>query len=86
MIESTLERTFTERELQQYDGRRGRPVYIACDGVVYDVTHAPLWRTGLHQDLHYAGIDLTRSLRKAPHGAEVFGHAQVRRVGKLIHE
>lgn len=87
MFESASEELiFTERDLQQYDGRRGRPVYIAYEGVVYDVTHAPLWRTGMHQELHYAGIDLTRSLRKAPHGAEVFARASVRRIGKLICE
>jgi predicted heme/steroid binding protein len=77
------EREFTERELQQYDGSRGKPVYVACQGVVYDVTNAPLWHTGMHQDLHYAGIDLTCSLRKAPHDAEVFSHLNVRRVGQL---
>ncbi len=77
------ERVFTERELQQYNGSRGRPVYIACQGVVYDVSAAPLWRTGMHQDLHYAGIDLTRSFRKAPHGEEVFSHPGVKRIGRL---
>ena len=84
MAESTIERTFTERELQQYDGRRGKPVYTAYDGIVYDVTAAALWRTGQHQDLHFSGVDLTRSLRKAPHGAEVFSRPGVRAVGRLI--
>ena len=84
MTESTLDLTFTERELQQYDGRRGQPVYIAYDGIVYDVTAAALWRTGQHQDLHFSGVDLTRSLRKAPHGAEVFSRPGVKAVGRLI--
>jgi len=84
MPESTLGRTFTERELQQYDGRRGMPVYIAYDGIVYDVTNAALWRTGQHQDLHFSGVDLTRSLRKAPHGAEVFSRPGVKPIGRLI--
>jgi predicted heme/steroid binding protein len=84
MSDLSLERTFTERELQQYDGTRGRPVYIACNGIVYDVTEAALWRTGQHQDLHFSGIDLTRSLRKAPHGIEVFSRPGVRAVGRLI--
>jgi predicted heme/steroid binding protein len=85
MADSTLsdERTFTERELQQFDGTRGRPAYIAYDGVVYDVTVSTLWRGGQHKDLHYAGTDLTRTLRKAPHTAEVFTHATVKRVGRL---
>jgi predicted heme/steroid binding protein len=86
MTDSTLaeERTFTERELQQFDGTRGKPAYIAYDGVVYDVSASSLWRGGLHKDLHYAGTDLTRTLRKAPHTAEVFTHATVKRMGRLI--
>ena len=86
MTDSTLaeERIFTERELQQFDGTRGKPAYIAYDGVVYDVSASSLWRGGLHKDLHYAGTDLTRTLRKAPHTAEVFTHATVKRMGRLI--
>ncbi len=80
----TEERVFTESELRQYDGAKGRLVYIACDGVVYDVSDAPLWRTGMHKNMHYAGIDLTRSLRKAPHDAGVFERKYVRVVGKLL--
>ncbi|NTU66246.1 MAG: hypothetical protein HGB05_23270, partial [Chloroflexi bacterium] len=85
MTDSTVpaERTFTERELQQFDGTRGKPAYIAYEGVVYDVSASSLWRSGLHKDLHYAGTDLTRTLRKAPHTAEVFTHATVKRVGRL---
>jgi predicted heme/steroid binding protein len=83
MSDSTLERTFTERELQKYDGSRGQRIYIAFNGIVYDVTDAALWRTGQHQDLHFSGVDLTRSLRKAPHGAEVFARPGVRPIGRL---
>ena len=83
---SSAERIFTERELQQFDGTRGQPAYIAYEGVVYDVTASSLWRGGQHKDLHFAGTDLTRTLRKAPHTAEVFTHATVKRVGRLSHE
>ncbi|MEP7199499.1 MAG: cytochrome b5 domain-containing protein [Chloroflexota bacterium] len=74
-------RTFTEAELRRYDGSSGRPVYIAYKGNVYDVTYSRYWQTGMHQDLHYAGIDLTRSLRKAPHKEEVFARFTI--VGTL---
>lgn len=77
------ERVFTERELQRYNGERGERAYIAYDGIVYDVTDCPKWRTGLHEQLHYAGLDLTRSLRKAPHKVEVFTRPCVKRVGRL---
>ncbi len=83
---SVEERIFTERELQQLDGTRGKPAYIAYDSVVYDVSASALWGSGLHQDLHYAGTDLTRTLRKAPHTAEVFSHTTVKRVGRLGNE
>lgn len=79
-----IERQFTEMELRQYNGERGRPAYIAYQGIVYDVTNAPNWRGGMHRDLHYPGLDLTRSLRKAPHDATVF--QRVPRVGRLVQE
>jgi predicted heme/steroid binding protein len=78
------ERTFTERELKRYNGERGQPVYIAFDGIVYDVSDCPKWRTGMHEQLHFAGFDLTRSLHKAPHTAEVFTRPCARRVGVLV--
>jgi predicted heme/steroid binding protein len=81
LSEST--RVFTEAELRRYDGRDGRPVYVAYDGFVYDVSDAPLWRTGMHQDLHYPGLDLTRSMRKAPHTPRVFERSYIRKVGVL---
>lgn len=75
------ERVFSELELRQYNGEAGRRIYIAYQGVVYDVTDAPNWRSGMHRNLHYPGLDLTRSLRKAPHDASVF--RRVPRVGVL---
>lgn len=72
----------TERELRQYDGQKGRRAYIAYEGVIYDVTDAPNWRGGMHREMHYPGLDLTRTLRKAPHDASVF--KRVPRVGLLI--
>ena len=78
---TTEERVFTERELQQFDGTRGKPAYIAYDGVVYDVSASSLWRGGMHQDLHYAGTDLTRTLpQSAAHRRSVRAcHRQARR-------
>lgn len=75
-------RRFTEMELRTYNGERGQPAYIACNGAVYDVTDAPHWRGGMHREMHYAGLDLTRSLRKAPHDASVF--QRVRCIGVLV--
>ena len=73
----------TEMELRRNDGDRGSRKYVAHNGIVYDVTDCPKWRTGLHEQLHFAGADLTRSLHKAPHAEEVFVRPCVRRVGVL---
>lgn len=62
--------TFTISELEKYNGKNGRRAYIAYKGKVYDVTDSFLWRNGIHQALHQAGKDLTKELRKAPHGEE----------------
>jgi predicted heme/steroid binding protein len=77
------ERVFTARELQRYDGEDG-PMYIAYEGVVYDVSDCPRWRTGLHERLHFPGQDLTGELGDAPHGMEVFSRPCLKRVGRLI--
>ena len=64
-------RHFSLEELAHYDGRDGAPAYVACDGIVYDVTKSFLWQQGRHQALHTAGTDLTSSLAQAPHGIDV---------------
>lgn len=82
VVQIVPDREFTEMELRQYNGERGRRAYIAYNGIVYDVTDAPNWRGGMHRDLHYSGLDLTRSLRKAPHSESVF--QRVPPVGRLV--
>jgi predicted heme/steroid binding protein len=64
------QRKFTLDELKQYDGREGRPAYIAYKGKVYDVTDNYMWIDGDHQGEHAAGRDLTEGMARAPHGEE----------------
>ena len=71
-MEPSAPRVFTEQELRKYDGSRKNPVYIAYNGLVYDVTASPHWHTGEHRNLHYAGQDLTSELPDAPHSDLVF--------------
>jgi predicted heme/steroid binding protein/uncharacterized membrane protein len=59
-------------ELAANDGREGKPVYIAYEGRVYDVSRSKLWKTGSHMKRHPSGKDLTVDLSAAPHGPEVF--------------
>jgi predicted heme/steroid binding protein len=58
---------FTADELATFDGKEGRPAYVACAGKVYDVTGSAMWENGEHEDEHSAGIDLTDDMDFAPH-------------------
>jgi predicted heme/steroid binding protein len=78
------ERIFSELEIRRYNGENGLPRYIAYQGVVYDVSDCPKWRTEMHEQLHFPGQDLTGELPEAPHGEEVFSRPCVKRVGKLV--
>ena len=62
---------FDSAELEKYDGKEGRPIYIAHKGKVYDVTNSKLWQNGLHMKRHHAGADLTTDIQGAPHESDV---------------
>jgi predicted heme/steroid binding protein/uncharacterized membrane protein len=72
----------TPEDLCQYDGRDGRPAYIAYKGIIYDVTKSRLWKNGSHVTKHNAGRDLTDLLKTAPHGEDKV--LSVPRVGRLL--
>jgi predicted heme/steroid binding protein len=76
------QRKFTLEELKTYDGKDGRPAYVAYKGKVYDVTDDYLWIDGDHQGEHQAGKDLTEDMARAPHGEETL--ERVRLVGVLV--
>ena len=59
-------------ELLSFNGKDGKPVYIAFQGKVYDVSKSPLWSKGLHMNRHPSGKDLSGEISAAPHGTEVF--------------
>ncbi len=63
-------RDYTLNDLGQFDGKDGRPAYIAFKGTVYEVTGSRLWKNGLHLMKHAAGNDLTELLKTAPHGED----------------
>jgi predicted heme/steroid binding protein len=71
----------TREELAGYDGREGRPAYVAVNGKIYDFTGSKLWRAGDHMQKHQAGQDLTEALLNAPHVRAVVERFPV--VGRL---
>jgi len=73
---------FDPQTLSAYDGREdGKPVYVAREGKVYDVSASKLWKGGTHMKRHQAGNDLSADFAAAPHGEEVF--ERVNQVGVL---
>jgi predicted heme/steroid binding protein/uncharacterized membrane protein len=61
----------TSEELVLFNGKDDKPVYIAFQGKVYDVSKSPLWSKGLHMNRHPSGKDLTGAISAAPHGTEI---------------
>jgi predicted heme/steroid binding protein/uncharacterized membrane protein len=72
---------FTLDDLSFYDGKEGRPAYLAFEGQIFDTTPSILWRQGVHIGRHNAGNDLTEALKLAPHGRDKVTALKV--VGKL---
>jgi predicted heme/steroid binding protein/uncharacterized membrane protein len=62
---------FDIAELEKFDGSNGRPVYVAYQGKVYDISNSKLWKNGLHMKRHHAGQDLTVDIQGAPHEPDV---------------
>lgn len=64
-------KSFTLSDLKKYNGQNGNPAYVAVNGTVYDVTNAKRWKNGKHENGIVAGVDLTSSMPKSPHGNSV---------------
>jgi predicted heme/steroid binding protein len=71
----------TAEQLAGYDGRDGKPAYVAYQGVVYDVSDNAMWSDGDHEGMHTAGRDLTSEHDDAPHDVLITDLPQV---GKLV--
>lgn len=62
---------FTSQELAKYDGKNGRPAYVAVNGIVYDVTNNRGWAAATHFGL-IAGNDYTREFASCHAGQQSF--------------
>ena len=62
---------FDLESLSEFDGKDGRPCYIAYGEKVIDVSESRLWKSGSHMKRHQAGRELTSDIAAAPHGLEV---------------
>jgi predicted heme/steroid binding protein len=75
------ERKISKQELEQNNGKDGKPAFFAYKGKVYEVTDSAMWMEGEHMGMHQAGKDLTEDLEMAPHREENF--ERVKYVGEL---
>jgi len=71
---------YTKSQLALRNGQDKPQIWVAFDGVIYDVSESRLWRNGKHYE-HWAGQDLTDELKDAPHSALVF--ERFKAIGKL---
>lgn len=71
---------YSRSHLALRNGQDKPEVWVAYNGLIYDVTRSRLWLRGKHYE-HWAGQDLTDELKDAPHTAQVFDKFIV--IGKL---
>jgi predicted heme/steroid binding protein len=68
--------SYTKSQLALRNGQDKPEIWVALDGMIYDVTRSRLWREGKHYE-HWAGQDLTDELKDAPHNEKVFDKFKV---------
>lgn len=64
-------KTYTRGQLALRNGQDKPEIWVAFQGLIYDMTHSKLWKNGKHYE-HWAGQDLTPELADAPHSEKVF--------------
>jgi predicted heme/steroid binding protein len=62
---------YSKAQLALRNGQDKPEVWIAFQGLIYDVSSSRLWAKGTHYE-HWAGQDLTDELKDAPHTEKVF--------------
>jgi predicted heme/steroid binding protein len=75
------QKKISKQEIEENNGKNGKPAYIVFNGKVYDVSESSMWIDGEHMGLHQAGKDLTADLEMAPHRDESLKN--VKFVGEL---
>lgn len=63
--------SYTRAELALRNGQDRPEIWLAWEGLIYDLSESRLWKNGKHYE-HWAGQDLTEELSDSPHGLRVF--------------
>lgn len=72
---------YTKSQLALRNGQDKPEIWVAFEGIIYDVTTSRLWKKGMHYE-HWAGQDLTKELEDAPHSQVVL--ERFKKTGRLI--
>lgn len=80
MVEKKLPR-YSKQQLALRNGQDKPEIWVAFQGLIYDVGKSRLWRGGKHYE-HWAGQDLTAELADAPHTEKVFEKFEI--IGELV--
>ena len=67
---------YTKFQLALRNGQDKPQIWVAYQGLIYDVSESRLWKRGQHYE-HWAGQDLTSELKDAPHTQSVFEKFEV---------
>jgi predicted heme/steroid binding protein len=76
------QQSITKEELASFDGKDGRPAYVAVDNTIYDVTSSLAWTDGVHYGLT-PGKDLSSEFLSC-HGMNPEALSKVPIVGELV--
>ena len=74
-------KSYTRQQLSLRNGQDKAEVWVAVNGLIYDVTESRYWKTGRHYD-HWAGQELADELAQAPHLPDVIKKFKI--VGRLL--
>ena len=78
----STDNVFTKEQLSEYDGQNRNKIYIAVDGIVYDVTDKDTWSGGRHYGVA-AGKDLTNYFNNChKNQRDILNKLEI--VGKLV--
>jgi membrane-associated progesterone receptor component len=82
LISQPNQRIFTVGELATFDGKNGRPAYVAVNGIVYDVTNNRAWAAATHFGLT-SGKDYTQEFTSC-HAGQQSILATLPVIGRLV--